>query len=115
MKHSISFEWIGFGNDSAMGQLSKTYGSYFKMPNRKPWVAKIIGTDDHYGFKRQFIDGQFDCKDSSSTANRGAYLYFIVEEGEGFYYEVCYYTSWRNKEKYFCTFFEGKEYRCFSR
>jgi hypothetical protein len=65
----------------------------------KPWVARITGLDEKFGFKREFL--RYDQKDYSranSVGSRGVYQYYVLSDG---LYEVNRRTGWRSLHRYF--------------
>jgi hypothetical protein len=67
-------------------------------PELKPWVARILGPDPKYGFKREFIHGQRDYTFSNSVGSRGIYEYFALTPG---IYEVNERLTWKRARRYF--------------
>jgi len=63
-----------------------------------PWVARLLGLDPHWGFRRQFLRGIRDYSRGQEHHTRGVYLYFALPPG---LYEVYRPTSWRHSERYF--------------
>lgn len=47
----------------------------------RPWVARITGFHNKYGFTREFIVGMRDYSDANSIGSRGVYEYFALEPG----------------------------------
>lgn len=47
----------------------------------RPWVARLTGLDDRYGFKREFLTGMRDWSLANSTGSRGVYEYFALTPG----------------------------------
>ena len=60
------------------------------------WVAKIIGFDPNFKYKREFIKGKKDYLKSNSKGSRGIFIYYLLESG--FIYEV----KNNSKRRYFC-------------
>lgn len=71
-----------------------------------PWVARLTGTDPHWGFQRQFIKAAFDYTYARKSGGRGIYLYFALPPG---IYEVYYPTSWKRERRYFARVNEAGE------
>lgn len=46
-----------------------------------PWVARLVGLDDTYGFKREFIRGVIDRTYARDKVGRGTRYYFAVPPG----------------------------------
>lgn len=113
MKHAILCELIGQTNEqenklwsSIADYLIPGAGEYLSMPSTRPWVAKITGLSQKYGFEREFIKGKKDLSKSSGNGNRGVYLRFVVDSGH--LYEVKRRTSWRSLERFFFVFTFGE-------
>lgn len=64
----------------------------------QPWVARIDGRDQRYGYRRTFERGRKDYSRSNSVGSRGVYLHFALHPG---LYEVYERTSWRGSRRYF--------------
>lgn len=109
MKASLCLEYIGegFAHTEAILSMKMFLASGGRDRGveiskcRKPWVAEITGTDDKFGFQRQFLRGNVQRKRSSSTGNRGSELWFTIESNH--IYQVQYFASWRDKRRYFVT------------
>lgn len=65
----------------------------------KPWVAKIVGTDEQHGLKREFLSGFRDFSRSNSVGTRGVKT--IYELAEGTIYEINSPASWKRTNRYF--------------
>jgi hypothetical protein len=65
---------------------------------RKPWVARIVGTDPTFKFRREFAKGWKDFAESNSVGSRGVYACYDLESGV---YEIHELTSWKNSQRYF--------------
>lgn len=89
--HGITREALG--KDVADAVIGK------KRP-RMPWVAEITGRDDKFGFKRQFLEGKWQRRDSNGAQSRGVMLEFCLESGR--LYQVHSFVSWRKTDRYFC-------------
>ena len=48
---------------------------------KRPWVAKITGYSDKYGYQREFINAQIDYSDANSRHSRGVRALYILESG----------------------------------
>lgn len=78
----------------------------FGQKRLKPWVAKIIGTDDKYGLKREFIRPQTkDFSRANSTGSRGIYAYYTLDDGV---YEINRRVSWKKADRYFVRVNDGQ-------
>jgi len=64
----------------------------------RPWVARLLGCSEQYGFTREFIHGQIDYSRANSIGSRGVFLYFALKDG---IYEVNERTSWTKVRRYF--------------
>jgi len=96
MKANIKIEAIGFNS----ANLNRLLPPGMKIPQRY-WVAEILGISHKYRFRRKFINGRVDYKDSNSKASRGVFLNYILEPGR--IYEVSKPTSWKCTERFFAT------------
>lgn len=74
------------------------YRAYMGRDKSQPWVARLLGLSDEWGFKREFIHGQTDYSNASGTGARGVYIYYPLDNG---IYEVNRRTSWKNTKRYF--------------
>lgn len=110
MKASLHLEYIGEVNDAKsrlyFGIIQEALGSSVaaeltgKLPSRKPWVAKIAGTDLKFCYTREFIRGKIQRLKSNGTGSRGIEIWFLLESG--FIYQARHFTSWKSEEKFFC-------------
>lgn len=113
MKQVLVLEHIGRKNDQqqklyrSIAQELAGMGDFFKTPSSKPWVAKITGLSDKFGFQREFVKGVADYSQSSGNGNRGVNFRFVIEEGP--IYERFYKRSWKSSEREFFKFCEGNE------
>lgn len=110
---TLKLEAIGDGHDArncASSRTAKASAPFdahlFGVPNRKPWVAEITGTDHQYGLRRQFLEYHKDYSKGNSVGTRGVYLHFLLVEGK--IYEVFHFISWKNTNRYFCRIVDGK-------
>lgn len=87
-------------------------GSPAKSGRPKPWVARLTGLDDRYGFAREFVNGERDYSRGKEHHTRGVYLYFFLPPG---LYEVFRPVSWRKSERYFIRVDEQGEWHKMSR
>lgn len=109
MKATIKLEYIGESQDARLSMYSKIIdqvadGLGGKVTGntrlRQPWVAEIAGIDSKFGFKREFLKGNWQRKKSNGTGSRGTELWFTIESGK--IYEVKSPISWRSINRYFC-------------
>lgn len=109
MKATIKLEYIGESQDARLSMYSKIIdqvadGLGGKVTGntrlRQPWIAEIAGIDSKFGFKREFLKGNWQRKRSNATGSRGTELWFTVESGK--IYEVKSPISWRSINRYFC-------------
>src|SRR5690554_2450516 len=63
----------------------------------RPWVARLLGLDDTYGFKREFVRGQRDESRASNTGGRGVFYHYALTDG---LYEVSERLSWKRTRRY---------------
>lgn len=73
----------------------------FEKPYKSNWVAEITGIDPIYKFKRSFLTGKKDYSEANSSGSRGVYVWYTLESGK--IYEVFRPTSWKSRERFFCT------------
>jgi hypothetical protein len=65
----------------------------------RPWVARILGLDEHTGLQREFLRRyQKDYSRANSIGSRGVYAYYVLDPG---LYEVSRRVSWSQTERYF--------------
>lgn len=74
------------------------YGEMLGRDKSRPWVARITGLDDRYGFRREFQRGQRDYGKANSIGSRGVYEYFALGDGV---YEVHERLTWKRTRRYF--------------
>lgn len=72
---------------------------YLRLPGQ-PWVARITGRDPRYGLAREFVQGQRDYAEASSTGARGIVVWYQLEDGG--IYEIHELLSWKRDRRYFC-------------
>jgi hypothetical protein len=72
---------------------------FYNSMRPRPWVARITGRDERYGYARQFMDFQRDYSRANSTGSRGVYLCYALPPGV---YQVKQFLSWRSCRRYFC-------------
>lgn len=68
---------------------------------RSSWVAEIIGPDEMYRLKRNFIRPKLDYSRSNGKGSRGVFAEYILESGK--IYEVLSRETWNRSRRYFCT------------
>lgn len=109
MKATIKLEYIGESQDARLSMYSKIIdqvadGLGGKVTGntrlRQPWVAEIAGIDSKFGFKREFLKGNWQRKRSNGTGSRGVEIWFTLELGK--LYEIKSFKSWRSIDRYFC-------------
>jgi hypothetical protein len=71
---------------------------YMGWDKSRPWVARITGFDEEYGYRREFLRGQWDYTNASSTGLRGVMAYYTLKPG---LYQVNERTSWKHTRRYF--------------
>jgi hypothetical protein len=70
-----------------------------RWPSRpRPWVARLGGLDDRFGFARTFIKGVYDYTYATRGTGKNTYLYFALPPG---LYEVYWPTSWKHEYRGF--------------
>lgn len=74
------------------------YARFMGRDKSNPWVAKLLGLDDKWGFKREFMRGQRDYSCAKMTGSRGIFVYYALEDG---IYEVNERVSWKHVKRYF--------------
>ncbi|MDD4986652.1 MAG: hypothetical protein PHQ43_12905 [Dehalococcoidales bacterium] len=89
------FEWIGFGRRNDYWWMPKR-----ERPYRRPWAARIIGTDIQQGLAREFINGVLDFSQSDPSGRHGVRVIYMVDEAA--VYEVNYPVDdgWKRKHCY---------------
>lgn len=63
----------------------------------RPWVARITGTDDHFGFAREFMRPVYDYT-YASRKGKNTWVYYFLPPG---IYETKYPISWKHDERFF--------------
>lgn len=82
----ISAEWI------------RGSGLTLAAPSR-PWVARLTGLDERFGFRRDFVRGVYDyTRANGKRGGRGIYIYYALPPG---LYEVYRPISWKHHERFF--------------
>lgn len=74
------------------------FAGYLGYDKSNPWVARLIGLDDTYGFAREFVRAQADYSNASGTGGRGIMLRYALADG---IYEVNERVSWKHVKRYF--------------
>lgn len=64
----------------------------------RPWVARLHGLDDKFGFAREFITGMRDYSLANSIGSRGVFEYFALSDG---LYEVNESVKLGQSRRYF--------------
>ena len=114
MKATLKLEYIGEAQDARLSLYGKMVDQVSqglskevigKTKLRQPWVAEITGLDVKYGFKREFLKGNWQRKRSNANGSRGTELWFTIEFGK--LYEVKSPVSWRSIDRYFCVVSES--------
>lgn len=105
MNATIGLEWVGWGNEHghklhcvSPGGFALAQALLPEAPSRRPWVARIMGTDETYGFARDFVKPKTDYRLANSKGTRGVTLWYVLPPG---LYEVSAWHSWRGHERYF--------------
>lgn len=65
---------------------------------RQPWVARLTGIDERWGFKREFIQGIYDYSHGKRHHTRGVFIYWALPPG---LYEFSRPKSWKHHERFF--------------
>lgn len=74
------------------------YAQYMGRDKSNCWVARLMGLDERYGFKREFVRGQADWSCAKMTGSRGIFVYYALTTG---LYEVNERVSWKHVRRYF--------------
>lgn len=89
MRAALKLEMIGaHGNREHIGGWDKT----------RPWVARLFGFNDYYGYDREFMRARWDYSNANSTGSRGIYALYALEPGV---YEVNERISRKRQRRYF--------------
>lgn len=83
--------WTKLTNVLSPGLGDRTFGK----PLSSCWVAKILGKDAHYKYKREFLQGRKDYTHSNRKGSRGIFMFYFLESK--FVYEVKGF-----RRRYFC-------------
>lgn len=70
----------------------------FGQKHLRPWVAKLTGLDNKFGFMREFIKPQRDYSQANPVGNRGVFCYYPLKPG---LYEVNERLTWKRTRRYF--------------
>jgi hypothetical protein len=114
MRYVLKLEAIGDNYAARLRHLSKpgaarrysreTFdwhaGKAYELGNKRlvPWVARLKGLDEHYGFVREFVRGQKDYTGATASGSRGIYFYYFLTPG---FYEINERVTWKRAERYF--------------
>lgn len=71
-----------------------------------PWVARITGTNDHFGFAREFVRPVYDYT-NATRKGKNARVYYFLAPG---IYETKYPISWRHDTRFFFQVNESGEW-----
>jgi hypothetical protein len=77
---------------------SGRYAGYMGRDKSNPWVARIVGFDDTYRYKREFQRGITSYQRANGTGSRGIFVHYALNNG---IYEVNERVSWKNVKRYF--------------
>lgn len=79
----------------------------FRLGNKRfvPWVARLTGLDAHFGFVREFVRGQKDYSEATSSGSRGIYFYYALKPG---LYEINERVTWKRARRYFARVVDDK-------
>ncbi len=72
----------------------------------KPWVARITGLDQRFGFERDFLGGVRDYTKANSVRTRGIETSFSLEDG---LYEIHLPKSWKKATREFIEIKDGQK------
>ncbi len=64
----------------------------------RPWVARLVGLDKRFGFKREFITGMRDYSLANGDGSRGVYEYWALPDG---LYEINECVKWGQARRRF--------------
>ena len=96
---ALKLEAIGYETGNWIRAVSLLFDGEDYKP-RRPWVAKIIGEDPKYKYKRSFIRHRVSFEEASKSGNRGVYFFYDLSPGH--IYEVHQLVSNKNSCRYFC-------------
>lgn len=90
-RYALGLEAIDDDANAALSHLAKRLPKHMKsnvrLKGRKPWVAKITGLSGSFGFRREFLEGQYDYSRAYGSGARGVFVHFWLETRQ--LYEVC--------------------------
>lgn len=106
MRAVIKLEWIGdhyfayakYGERIDPIMEREVYVKGMARPTLRPWVARLTGLDNRYGFVREFVRGVKDYEQATGMGARGIYEYIVLSPG---LYEVNERVSWQRARRYF--------------
>jgi hypothetical protein len=87
-----------------IGRVNPAHASRILDPSG-PWVARLTGYHEKYGYERDFLRGRRDYRDANRKGTRGVYLYFLLPPG---IYEVRALESWTKDRRYFVRSADGR-------
>lgn len=91
MKAAFAAEAIGFRpQDERLFRRLGIYGEMYR--KRRPWVARLTGVDERFGFTRTFLDPQVDYTVANGRGTRGVWFRWILRSGH--HYETRYPAGW---------------------
>lgn len=67
----------------------------------RPWCALLLGVDEKFGYRREFLDPKVDYTHANSRGTRGVWFWFTLTSGQ--YYEARYPLNWRTRTHQFLT------------
>ncbi len=71
----------------------------------RPWVAKITGRDDEYGYAREFLSNSRDYRNANRKGTRGVECWYTLDAGN--FYEVFAWESTSRNRRYFVKVVDG--------
>lgn len=99
----LKLEFIGenytaYRRSEAYHEASERYGSYLGHDQSTPWVKRVLGYNEQFGFLHEAVRGQKDYSQANSVGSRGIYLYYPLKKGV---YEVNERITWSRVRRYF--------------
>lgn len=88
MKAAFGVEAIGLGASDRI--VARHAGVRFR--ETQPWLAKITGPCERYGYQRTFLRARTDYSQSNSVGSRGIWLWWTLDADR--LYQARYRTSW---------------------
>lgn len=76
------------------------FDKHIGVPPRSSWAAEIIGPDEKYRLRREFLRPKLDYSRSNGKGSRGVFAEYILESGR--IYEVLSRETWKRGRRYFC-------------